>query len=186
MVSETFTEVLSYVMWTKKTESRNLNKDISRLESVISQYKNNNEEYIKIKKRVEEEVSMFLKDSKVILQFPLASVFESIRKTPGKSDNLVFNYTSASSTLTSTHPKGSILSHIEDYWDMIVEEANTLYDSLLHHFTNSIMDNAAGPSFNSSLSSTFPSLSNKSDPYKEKHDIHHNSKGDITDWFSNK
>jgi hypothetical protein len=125
---------------------------------------------------------MFLQDGKVLLQFVVASVFESIRKTPSKPDNLVFNYTSASSTLTSTHPECSILSHIEDYRDMVLEEANRLHDSLLHHFTNSIMDNAAeASSFNSSLSSTFPSLSNKSDPYKEKHYIHHNSKGDITD-----
>jgi hypothetical protein len=39
-----------------------------------------------------------------------------------------------------------------------------LYDKLLNHFTNGIMDNAIGvSSFNSSLSSTFPNLSNQLD-----------------------
>ena len=33
--------------------------------------------------------------------------------------------------------------HIEDYKNMILEEANRLYDRLLKHFTESIMDNAA-------------------------------------------
>jgi len=47
---------------------------------------------------------------------------------------------------------------------MILDESKRLYDRLLKHFTNSIMDNAVDvSSFNSSLSSTFPNLSNQHD-----------------------
>ena len=45
--------------------------------------------------------------------------------------------------------------HIESYKDMILNEDNRLYDLLVKHFTNTIMDNAVGASSsNSSLSST--------------------------------
>jgi hypothetical protein len=69
---------------------------------------------------------------------------------------------------------------------MILEEANRLYDSLLHHFTDSIMDNAGGAasSYNPALSlpqssSTLPSLSHN-DTYRIEHpEIYHNDKIDI-------
>ena len=39
----------------KRQEAENLNKEILRLEIIISRLQNNNEEYLKIKKTVEEE-----------------------------------------------------------------------------------------------------------------------------------
>ena len=50
---------------------------------------------------------------------------------------------------------------------MILDEDNRLYDLLVKHFTNTIMDNAVGASSNSSLSSTFP-LSNQCDMEEKK------------------
>jgi gas vesicle protein len=123
----------------KREQAANLNNEISRLETVISRFKNNNEEYLKIKKTVEEEVSRFLTDGKVLLQFAIASVIEAIRRNPDKYNNLLVSNTSSSST--STPAQDLPLSHIEDYRDMILEEANRLYDELLKHFTNSIIDN---------------------------------------------
>jgi hypothetical protein len=135
----------------KRQEAEQLNNYISRLETVVIRFKNNNDkEYLKIKKTVEEEVNKFLTDGKVFLQFALASVIESIRRNTEKYNNLLVSNTSESST--STPAQGSLLLHIEDYRDMILEEANRLYDNLLHHFTNSIMDNAAGASSSSSSS----------------------------------
>ena len=43
----------------KRQESENLNNEISRLETLVSRFKRNDEEYLKIKKTVEEEVSSF-------------------------------------------------------------------------------------------------------------------------------
>jgi len=128
----------------KRQELENINNEASRIVTLVNRFKNNNEEYLKIEKTVEEKVKSVLTDNKQILQFALASIIEAIRRNLDKYNSLIFNDTSASSTLTSIPAQGSILSHIEDYRDMILEEARRLYDSLLHHFTNSIMDNAVG------------------------------------------
>jgi hypothetical protein len=50
----------------KRQETEHLNNEITRLEVFISRFKSNNEEYIKIKKTVEKEVSKFLTDGKVL------------------------------------------------------------------------------------------------------------------------
>jgi len=168
----------------KRQQAANLNNEISRLETIISTFKSNNEEYLKIEKTVEQKVKSVLTDNKQILQFALASVFEAIRRNPDKYNNLLVNNTSTS---TSTPAQGSLLSHIGRYRDMILEEANGLYDSLLHHLTNSIMDNAgafssSNPILSLPQSSSFPSPLNKIATYRigEQED-HHNSKGDIAD-----
>jgi hypothetical protein len=166
----------------KRQEAENLNNEISRLESVVTRFKSNNEEYLKIQKMVE-EVSKFLADGKVLLQFALASIIEAIRRNPDKYNNLLVCNISSSST--STPAQDSLVSPIEAYKDLILDEAKRLYDKLLNHFTNSIIDNAAGASSSSSdpiLSSTFPNLSNQSYTYRiEESEGFHNSKGDIAD-----
>ena len=166
----------------KREESEQLNKDISRLETVISRFKSNNEEYLKIKNTVEEEISRFLKDGKVLLQFALASIIESIRRNPDKyNDHLVGN-ASLSSTMAANQ---SLLSNIEDYKDMILDEAKRLYDRLVKHFINSIMHNAADKSSSSDpkLSSTFARPSNLGDTYRriEEQGSFHDSEHDIAD-----
>ena len=163
----------------KWQESEHLNNDISRLETVISRFKNNNEEYYKIEKTI--EVSSVLTDGKVLLQFALASVIEAVRINPDKYNNLLVNNTSS-----STPAQHLLLSHIEYYKDIILDEANRLYDMLLKYLTNSIMDNIAGasPSSNSSFSSTFPRPSNQSNTYrriKEHRSFHHTEEEDIAD-----
>jgi hypothetical protein len=68
---------------------------------------------------------------------------------------------------------------------MILDESNRLYDSLLHHFINSIMDNAVGASSSSDpkLSSTFSRPSNRGNTYMriEEQGSFHNSEEDIAD-----
>jgi hypothetical protein len=161
----------------KRQESEHHNNDISRLENIISQFKNNNEEYLKIKKGVEEEVRIVLTDSKVLLQFALASIIEAIRRNYDKYNNsLVYNISS------SIPAQQSPLLDIEGYKDMILEEANRLYDKLLKHFINSLMDNAAAFK-RVSLQSNLSSQPNKSNTYTIEesviHDNDNDSKGDI-------
>ena len=81
----------------KRQEFENINSEVSRIVTLVSRFKSNNEEYLKIKKTVEEKVSKFLTDGKVILQFALASVIEAIRRNPDKYNNLLFSNTSSSS-----------------------------------------------------------------------------------------
>ena len=163
----------------KRQEAENLNKHISRLETVISRFKNNNEEYLKIEKTVEEEVSKFLTDGKVLLQFALESVIEAIRRNPDKYNDLGCNTSSTTALPAQQSPSWNA----ESYKDVILGEANRLYDRLLNHFTNSIMNNAVSiSSSNSSLSSIFQTLSNQHDMDRmDKSESFPNSKGDVAD-----
>jgi hypothetical protein len=68
--------------------------------------KNNNEEYLKIK-TVEEEVRNALADSKVLLQFALASIIETLRRNHGKYNNLL-THNISSSTTTPTQERLTI------------------------------------------------------------------------------
>ena len=71
----------------KRQELKNINREASRIVTLVNRFKNNNEEYLKIKQTVEEEVSKFLTDSKVLLQFALASVIEAVRRNHDKHNN---------------------------------------------------------------------------------------------------
>jgi hypothetical protein len=165
----------------KRQESENLNNDISRSQALIARFKSNNEGYLKIQQTVEEEVRSVLTDGKVLLQFSLAALIESIRRNPDKYNDLLVGNASLSSTPTQY----SLLSHIEGCKDAILEAADKLYDILLKHFTNSIMDNAVGSSSSSDpkLSSMFPRPSNLGNTYRriEEQGSFHDSEDDIAD-----
>jgi division protein CdvB (Snf7/Vps24/ESCRT-III family) len=51
----------------KREEAANLNNEISRLEAIISRFKNNKEKYLKIQQTVENKVGSVLTDGKVLL-----------------------------------------------------------------------------------------------------------------------
>ena len=112
------------------------------------------------KKIVEEEGTNVLTDGKVLLQFPFASVIEAIIRNPDKYNDILVCNTPLSSTSMPAQQL-TLSLHIESYKDMILDEDNRLYDLLVKHFTNTIMDNAVGASSsNSSLSSTSRYLTN--------------------------
>jgi hypothetical protein len=170
----------SYHIWyeCKRQESELLNKEISRLEALVSRFKTNNEEYLKIEQTVEEKVSSVLTDGKVLLQFALAVIIEALRRNPDKYNDLLIDNTS-----TTMPTQQSSSSHVENYRDMILDEASRLYDRLLKYFTDSIMNNAA---FKIMLlrpsPAKLPSQHNDSDSYRlEEPESFHDSKGDIAD-----
>jgi hypothetical protein len=62
----------------------------TRIKNLVTQFKNNNEEYSKNQKRtVKEEVSSILRDGKVFVQFPLASIIGPLKRKPDKYNNLL-------------------------------------------------------------------------------------------------
>jgi transposase len=151
----------------KRQETEDLNNEISRLETLINHFKSDDGEYLKIKKTVEEEVRNVLTDGKVMLQFALAAIIEALRRNPDKYHDLLVNNTLSSITKTIQQ---SPSWHIENYRNAILDEASRLYDKLLKHFTERIMDNAIGTysSFDPILSSTFPRPSNQNDTYRKE------------------
>jgi DNA-binding CsgD family transcriptional regulator len=126
----------------KRQEAESLNSEIIKLETLVSRFKSNNEEYLKIKQTVEEKVSSILTDGKVILQFALASVIEAIRRNPDKYNNfLIYNSSSSSTAITSAQQSLSPPQYDEKYNALILEVADKLYNTLLKHMVISIMDN---------------------------------------------
>jgi hypothetical protein len=74
----------------------------TRLEAVITEFKNNNEEYLKIKQAAEEKVISVLTNGKLLLNFATASVFESLRINP-ELCNLVLSDISNNDTDTTSY-----------------------------------------------------------------------------------
>jgi hypothetical protein len=74
----------------ERKEIENLCNEKVRLESIVTEFKNNKEEYLKIKQAAEESAKSLLTNSKILLNFATASVFESLRINP-ELCNLVLN-----------------------------------------------------------------------------------------------
>jgi hypothetical protein len=67
----------------ERSEIRKLYIEKARIENLVTQFKNNNEEYLnKIKQAAYEEVKSLLTDSKLLLKFATFSVIESLRTNP--------------------------------------------------------------------------------------------------------
>jgi hypothetical protein len=66
----------------KKIDS--LYNEKMRLKKIVRRFKRNNEEYLKIKKTVEQEVTRVLLDGKGLLNLAIYSLMESMRKDPDK------------------------------------------------------------------------------------------------------
>ncbi len=153
-------------MRTQKTRVRISNNEISRLKTFVNCLKSDDEEYLKIKKIVQEEISNVLKDGKVLLQLALAAVIEALRRNPDKYDNLLVNNISSPRTLPAqqSHPL-----YIEGYRDMILEESDKLYNELIKELVNRIMYSVNPPKTSlSSSSSNLQRLSDSPDTYRKE------------------
>jgi hypothetical protein len=66
----------------ERREIENLYNEKARLEAIVTEFKNNNEDYLEIKQAAEEKVKDILMNSKLLLQFATFSVIESLRMNP--------------------------------------------------------------------------------------------------------
>jgi transposase len=130
----------------ERREIENLYNEKARLEALVSQFKNNNEEYIKIKQEAEEKVKDVLTNSKLVLKFATLSVIESLRTNP-ELCNFVLYYNSNNNTTISYVPNYHSLmseqqqhqqqSFNDNYTALILEEAEKLYNKLIIELTRS-------------------------------------------------
>ena len=145
----------------KRREAESLNNKKSRLEALVTRFKSNNEEYLRIERTVEENVKNVLTDSKVLLHKAIFSIIETLRNGNNiTKDHLISflakqaievshyrDYNHASSTSTSLSSSSSaehnLAQHIEDSKDTILEEAEKLYDHMTKDLTDIIIDNTA-------------------------------------------
>jgi hypothetical protein len=146
-----------------------------KIEATVRYFENNNEEYVKIRKTIEEKVRNILSDAKPLLRIALLSLTESIRKDPDKYSSLVFKSSSSSTATPATDYRSQYYDAAsymyrqlqypsQDYISMLIEEAEKLYNKLAKELGDeSISDYAFSTS-----SSSLPVLS-QSDEKNESH-----------------
>jgi hypothetical protein len=126
----------------------NLHKEEARVENLVTRFKNNNEEYNKIKQAGEEIVKSVLNDSKLLLKFATLSVIESLRSNPelynfvmyDHSNNTTIPYRPNYPSLVSEQHQQSFN---DSYTALILEEAEKLYNKLTTELTNRVIAAAA-------------------------------------------
>ena len=79
---------------------RHLQQERVKQEAIVKHFESNNEEYLKIRKTVEEKVISILSNSKMLLKLALLSLTESIRKDPDKFNAFVFDDNKSLSSTT--------------------------------------------------------------------------------------
>ena len=116
-------------------------------EALVKHFENNNEEYIKIVKTVEDKVHNTLSAVKVFLQLALLSLIESMRSDPDKYCSLIYydNNKSSSSTIDNknqqqnhyllymqrrSHPLPYYGYDIEDCKAILLDEVEKLYTNM--------------------------------------------------------
>jgi uncharacterized protein YacL len=145
----------------ERRKIENLYNEKTKLESIVTEFKGNNEEYLKIKQVAEENVKSVLTNHKLLLRFTTASVIESLGRNP-ELCNFVFNdisnnyYSSYGSNyslslMLSGQQQQQSVGYLNDdiFTAVILEEAEKLYNKLTTKLTNEII--AASVSIRASL-----------------------------------
>jgi hypothetical protein len=145
-----------------------LHQERAGLAKMVRRFKRKNEEYLKIKKTVEEEVTRFLLDGKGLLNLTFYSLMESIRKDPDKYSSLIYYNSASSITGYGIVPCGgayaygyqqqypSYDSFFKAYKTMLLDDAEKLYKTLVTEWVNRIITGYVSPNI-SSTSSLLPS-----------------------------
>ncbi len=140
----------------ERRQIESLHNEKSRIENIVTQFKNNNEDYLnKIKQEAEEKVKEVLTNSKLILEFATFSLIESLRRN-SELYNFVF-YDISNNNTTATYESNYPLlilpgrqrqqqSFNDSYTTLILEEAEKLYNKLTMQMTNRTIAAAAAMS----------------------------------------
>ena len=133
----------------ERMEIENLYNEKARIENLVTQFKNNNEDYFKIKQAAEEKVKDVLTNGKLILKFATFSVIESLRSHP-ELYNFISYSTSAETTyatygsnypplMLSGRQQQQQQSFNDTYTALILEETEKLYNELITKLTNRVI-----------------------------------------------
>jgi hypothetical protein len=133
----------------ERREIENLYNEKTRLEAIVTEFKNNNEEYLdRIKQAAEEDVKSFLTNGKLLLQLAIASVIESLRNNPELCNFVLYNTSVVTASTTYGSNYLSLATGRQDqqqqsfndtYTALILQEAEKLYNKLTTEFTNRII-----------------------------------------------
>lgn len=110
------------------------------LSSLLRQFKNNNEEYIKIRYAAKQAVRSILSDSRQLLKLALLSLIESLRADPIKLNLLIHDMPSP---LAESNCYLGQSRYTETLMEVIVNQAATLYEKMVKDFANQTITTAA-------------------------------------------
>src|SRR5215207_1910314 len=121
-----------------------------RLKRLVKRFKDNNEEYLKIKKTVVQQVTSILFDVKGLLRLSLSSLMESMRTDPQRYSNLIYYNRSSSARNIDQPYTGYYYIHgqqlypsfdyfFEEYKSTLLEDAEKLYNKSAKEWTEQIL-----------------------------------------------
>jgi hypothetical protein len=122
------------------------------LRKMVRQFKRNNEEYLKIKKTVEQEVTRILLEGKELLNLAFYSLMESMRMDPDKYSSIIYynpstiGYGNPFYEPSYIHGQQnqqylSLDSFFDAYKTTLLDESEKLYKNLVRERVNSIIAN---------------------------------------------
>lgn len=134
---------------------------------MVRRFKRHNEEYLKIKKTVEQEVNQYLVGGKELLSVAFYSLMESMRKDPNKYSALI-HYNNNMAPAVTGYPVfysadyfgyglqkqqqyPSYDSFFEAYQTMLLGDAEGLYNRIVKEAVNKIMASYTSDKSSSSL-----------------------------------
>ena len=137
----------------ERREIENLCNEKARLEAIVTGFKNNNVEYLKLRQAAEEKVKDVLTNSKLLLKFATASVIESLRRNPELCNFLLNDISNNNHTtpygsnclllMLPGEQQSSIYISDDICTAVIIEEAEKLYNKLTTKLTDDVMAAAA-------------------------------------------
>lgn len=134
-----------------------LHRQNIRLDALLRQFKNSDEEYIKIRYAAKQSVRSALSDNRRLLKFAILSLIESLRSYPIKFDYLIHGMPPplmmSKSTIIGPGNKYHIKpfshyqnSYAETLTEVVRKEAANLYEKMVKDFTNETITNTAADS----------------------------------------
>jgi hypothetical protein len=133
---------------------QHLNQQAAKLKAFVNNFKNNDPEYVKLRKTIEEEIIRILSDNRALLKLAVLSIAESVRNNPDKYNYLVSNYNPPSSRSSTDNS----CQYMYQPWQadgqqseqlqqqpylrikMLIDEANKLYTFLAERFLCDIVN----------------------------------------------
>jgi hypothetical protein len=163
----------------ERREIENLNNEKAILEEFVTEFKNNNVEYLKLRQIAEDKVKNVLTNSKIFMNFATASVIESLKRNPELCNFIMYDNSNNNDTIpygsnclslmSGEQQQPSNYTNDDIYTAMILEEAEKLYNQFITKLTNEIIAAAAAMKTISSLplpDNNDQKLTHKNDRYQ--------------------
>jgi hypothetical protein len=141
-----------------------LQQHTARLEAFMYNYKNNNEDYIKLIKSIKNKIYDFLSDKKKLLNTAIISLIESMRNNPEKYSALVYHNNNNQNSSLTTKSKHAIELPpppyddymVDQYKRIMLEEAEKLYSDIVDQILCEVVSENVANQSTETIQSSLP------------------------------